>query len=220
MNCRALISVVLGLMPFLAVAGDTSVSNSATRLVTNLGKGCHIAITLPDNAVGKIGNLGRPELGLGGVSVEPIPKSWKFKSFPRLYFDLTCYDADEALSRTHDASFDPQTETWTKDVDKRIRTLGFEVLPQEYKSLYADFDKAIRVYNLTAVNSKGVASTEEDTTGDERNRRRQMGFCLFHPPKALCGGGVVGYIPDGPRSDLSVKVLEILRTVEFLPDAE
>jgi len=124
------------------------------------------------------------------------------------------------LSRFDKASFDPQTEIWTKDVDKRIRTLGFEVSPQEYKSLYADFDKAIRVYNLTAVNSKGVASTEADTTGDEKNRRRQMGFCLFHQTKALCGGGVVGYIPDGPRSDLSVKVLEILRTVEFLPDAE
>lgn len=218
MNRRVVISVVLGFMPFFAVAGGTAVSNSATRMEANLGKGCHIVITLPSSGQGGIG--GDPSYGSGGFEVNPLPMSWKFKSFPRLYFGLTCYDAEEALSQFDNASFDPQTETWKKDVDKRIKTLGFEVSPQEYKSLYAAFDKAIRVFNVTAVNSKGVASTEEDTTGDEKNRRRQMGFCLFHPPKALCGGGVVGYIPDGPRSDLSVKVLEILRSVEFLPDAD
>lgn len=218
MYYRFVISVVLGFMPFFATADGTTDSNSPMRLEANLGKGCHIAITLPDNAKGNI--VGEVQSGLGGFGVDPIPKSWKYKSFPHLSFGLTCYDAEEALSRIDKASFDPKTETWTKDVNKRIRTLGFEVSPQEYKNLYTDFDTAIRVYNVTAVNSKGVASTEEETTGDERNRRRQMGFCLFHPPKALCGGGVVGYIPDGPRSDLSVKVLEILRTVEFLPDAE
>jgi hypothetical protein len=216
MNRNIVIGVAFGVMPFLAVAGGTTDSNSTTRLETNLGKGCHIAITLPRSAQGGIG--GDPSYGSGGFEVNPFPISWKFKSFPRLYFRLFCQDADKG--GIDEASFDPQTETWKKDVDKRIKSLGFEVSPQEYKGLYADFDKAIRIYNLTAVNSKGFASTEVDTTGDEKNRRRQMGFCLFHPPKALCGGGVVGYIPDGPKSDLSVRVTEILRTIEFLPDAE
>lgn len=218
MNRHFAVSVLLGLMPFLATSAEAPVSNLPMRLETNLGRGCRVAIILPANVKGNI--VGDPQSGLGGFRVDPIPSSWKFKSFPHLSFGLTCYDVDEALNRTHDASFDPQTETWKKDVDKRIKALGFEVSPQEYKSLYADFNKAIRVYNVTAVNSKGVASTEVDTTGDEKNRRRQMGFCLFHPPKALCGGGVVGYVPHGPKSDLSARVLQILRTIEFLPDAE
>lgn len=220
MNRHFAVSVLLGLMPFLATSAEAPVSNPPMRLETNMGKGCHVAITLPANVKGNIGNYGDPELGLGGFGVDPIPKSWKFKSLPHLSFNLSCGDGEAGKVVISEATYDPQTETWKKDVDKRIKSLGFGISPQEYKSLYADFNKAIRVYNVTAVNSKGVASTEVDTTGDERNRRRQMGFCLFHPPKALCGRGNVGMVADGPQSDLSARVLEILRTIEFLPDAE
>jgi len=47
-----------------------------------------------------------------------------------------------------------------------------------------------------------------------------MGFCLINEPKALCGEGGVGYPTDSPKNDLTERVLEIIRTIEFLPDEE
>jgi len=124
------------------------------------------------------------------------------------------------LNENSEASFDPQTETWGKDIEKRIKALGYRLSPQEYRSAYEDFDKAIRVYNVTAVNAKGFVSIEDDTTGDEKGRMRHMGFCFINRLKALCGEGVVGYVSDGPKSDLTERALEIIRTIEFLPNEE
>jgi hypothetical protein len=92
--------------------------------------------------------------------------------------------------------------------------------PQEYRATFEDQDKAIQIFNVTAINASGFLSTIDDTIGDERRREKRAHFCLYHPPKALCGYGVVGYLADGPRSDLTQRALEIVRTIEFLPDEE
>ncbi len=216
---RQLLILLLGALPCSVMARAPEPPLPVTRVETNLGKGCRITVTLPDSLDGGIG--GDASYASGGLEVNPLPKSWQFKSFRKLYFGLTCHDAEKFKDGDDTVSFDPQSGTWKKDVTKRMeKAFGFEMSPQEYQRIYQKQDKAIRVYNVTAVNASGFASTVDDTTGDERKRQKDLGFCLFNPPKALCGGGVVGYLADGPKSDLTQRALEIIRTIEFLPDEE
>lgn len=83
-----------------------------------------------------------------------------------------------------------------------------------YRKLRRD---ALRAYTLQSINAHGFAFTEEDVTGDERWRIRFLDYCLFHAEMALCGRGEVGYVADGPKGDLTDYVLQILRSIEFLP---
>jgi hypothetical protein len=57
-----------------------------------------------------------------------------------------------------------------------------------------------------------------DTIGDEAHRQRKFSFCLFHPPKAICGQGNVGILREGRKADLTPHALKIIRSIEFLPD--
>jgi hypothetical protein len=45
-----------------------------------------------------------------------------------------------------------------------------------------------------------------------------LDYCLFRAKVALCGHGEVGALIDGPKGDLTPYVLQILRSIEFLPD--
>ena len=200
-----------------AAKTETVTSSKTERVTANLGKGCRIAAHILPSRDGGLG--GDPNTGRGGIGVNPVPKEWRSR-LSSVGFQLTCLDAEEVKDGNNTVSFDPQTNTWTKDVAKRVKAFGFEMSPQEYQRIYAEEDMAIRVYNVTAQNAKGFASTVDDMMGDERKRKKEMRFCLYHPPKALCGIGVVGYLAEGPRSDLTQRALEIIRSIEFLPDQE
>ncbi|MGX8882956.1 hypothetical protein ACWWD9_07050 [Methylovorus sp. SPW-M1] len=78
-------------------------------------------------------------------------------------------------------------------------------------------DAATQVLNISSVNASGYVELEDDTTGDEDKRQRNAFFCLFHEGKSLCGAGVVSYL-NYPNSDITEQAIEILRTIEFLPD--
>ena len=128
-----------------------------------------------------------------------------------LYFGLDCPNAND-LQATKLARFDESLQLWIKDLDARFG----EMTPYDRKIL----DKATRLFNIQAANSKGYAIYVDDTTGDEDKRERHMQFCLLHPPKALCGGGTVAQIVDGrPKGDLTKQALEIIKSIEFLDDA-
>lgn len=222
MPLRATLLILFASSFMPAMAKDATGTKSlpaikTERMVANLGKRCRIAAHILPSRDGGLG--GDPKTGYGGIGINPIPKEWR-SNLGSVGFQLTCLDAEVVFEKTGEASFDPEDGLWKKDVERRIKSLGYAVSPQEYKKTYRNFDNAIRVYNITAVNAKGFASTEDDTTGDERKRVRHMGFCLINQSKSLCGEGVVGYLADGPKSDLTQRALEIIRTIEFLPDEE
>jgi len=225
MRISTTLAAVVLTLSFSAMGASSAKTNTVNqkrktqRVEANLDTGCRFAVELPVTTQGGVFTRKNPPRG--AIVVDPMPKTWNGRGLENLYFQLTCLDAEVIRVENDTASFDPQSGTWKKDVAKRMKkAFGYEMSPQEYQRLYEEEDKAIRVYNVTALNAKGYASTVDDMIGDERKREKRMGFCLFNPPKALCGGGVVGYLADGPNSDLTQRALEILRTIEFLPDEE
>jgi hypothetical protein len=215
--------VVLGMMSMAPALADgindkqAKQPTGAIRVVASLGKGCRISAYILPSEQGGLGC--DPNTGYGGIGINPLPKQWHSR-LESVGFSLTCLDAEKVAGGDNTVTFDPQTGTWKKDVAKRVRAYGFEMSPKEYRETYEDQDKAIRVYNVTAVNAKGFASTIDDTIGEEKKRLRRTHFCLYHQTKALCGSGDVGYVAYGPKSDLTQRALEIIRSIEFLPDEE
>jgi hypothetical protein len=131
----------------------------------------------------------------------------------------SCYDAQkfEGLESIPHA-FDAERREWVPDLEKRLKwaatAIGQEELDPAYKKLRRD---ALRAYTLKSVNAQGFAFTEEEVIGDEKSRVRYLDYCLFYAEMALCGRGEVGYVADGPKGDLTDYVLQILRSIEFLP---
>ena len=160
---------------------------------------------------------GNPEMRQGGMIAAPYPPPWR-SSLPSIGFNLDCYDKEDPDSESAPtdytgAKYDKQKKIWTKDLNAWFDS--WQPTNEERKIA----DKATRVMNIQAINSKGFAQLTDDTIGDEIGRRRNMNFCLFHPPKALCGQGTVAMLADGPKGDLTKYALEILRSIEFLEDA-
>ncbi len=202
----ALLTIFLCQFTWADVAALTAFPTK--RVEVNSGVGCRIAMTLPADSFVP-----------GGVSVafsrgvtvgDPLPKSWK-ANLNELYFSFSCQSSDDPIVNSRLAQQNPKTGVWEKDLEK-----WFGKLTSEDRRI---LDKATRVFNLKAPNSSGYAFTEEATTGDEFGRERRMIFCLFHPPKAICGGGVVGVLRDGSKGDLTQHALKIIQSIEFLPDA-
>lgn len=132
----------------------------------------------------------------------------------------SCYDAQkfEGLESIP-LGFDAERREWVPDLEKRLKWVATAISQEEldpaYKKLRRD---ALRAYTLKSVNAQGFAFTEEEVIGDEKSRVRYLDYCLFYAEVALCGRGEVGYVADGPTGDLTDYVLQILRSIEFLPD--
>jgi len=196
------------LLPYLMLLAISSVIFAAEktiepigRLEANLGAGCHIAATMP---ITKGVDTG---LGDAGFRVQPLPASWK-SNMGEMYFSLRCLDT-EGLHTSSLAKFNSATNQWEKDLDGRFG----EMTADERVML----DSTTKLINISAVNARGYAAIEDDTIGEETSRQRRVSFCLLHEPKSICGGGFVGMLND-PKSDLTEHALDILRTIEFLPD--
>lgn len=179
------------------------------RVQADMGPGCNFTMQLPMADISRVG--GDSTLALGDFKVGPLPKSWK-SSFESLYFGLSCWPANDPAVTEGMAKFNPQTGLWKKDLDRWF--VFSEPTPEERKIL----DEATRLVNVQAVNSRGYVGIREDTIGDDGRRTREMFFCLFHPPKAICGDGWVGKLEDGRKGDLTPHALKIIRSIEFLPD--
>lgn len=194
------------------------------RLQANLGEGCRFAVTLFGKKGAKspidsseTGVGGDLNIHSGGMVATPYPGSWKSK-MTALGFGLDCLDKENpdlenAPTNYNGAKYDKSKKLWEKDLDAWFNS--WEPTKEERKIA----DKATRVINIKAVNARGYAQLTDDTIGDEIGRRREMNFCLFHPPKALCGTGTVAQLADGPKGDLTKYALEILKSIEFLEDA-
>ncbi|HWU35611.1 MAG TPA: hypothetical protein VN023_10300 [Methylovorus sp.] len=203
---------ILLIVSFVAIANDNT---PTIRVETNLGEGCHIAATLPKGERSRMGGL--REKQLGGFRVEPLPASWK-SNMGEMYFSLRCLDAhDSDVSGPRlPIKYDPITDHWVKDMSGWIAKA--KQLPDKYDREFELADINVRdAFEVNAVNAKGWVMTQKDITGEESGRRHSLMFCLVRPPKALCGEGVTGYLID-PQSDLTKHALEIIRTIEFLPD--
>jgi hypothetical protein len=207
----------LGLLGWSAWAGEPALQ----RQEANMGPGCRIAASFPARLKATLSgapNIGLPrdpKAGLGAFIIDPpLPKAWHSTLYD-LSVNLTCENLD---SKSFDplVRLNPATGQWEKDHDYLASIFDYNTSDEEYRAYVA----AIRVVNLTAVNSTGYVVTQNQTMGiDEEFRQRQLFFCLPHPPKLLCGSGVVANLRELPRGDLTPHVLDILRSIEFLPDA-
>lgn len=220
---------LVGLLVFspITYAGPSQKSPlpSFQRLETDLGPGCKFAVTLlgrkgvvspQDSSKTEVG--GDPKDGKGGMVEAPYPKPWK-SNMNSLGFSIQCYGKNDSGRPTTLAWNNPQSDRWVRNEEQmKQRLLESEV----YKSdeyLLRETIKTTNIYDIRTANSHGWAETYVDQIGDEERRQRYMRFCLMHEGRALCGSGVIGYLSDGSKGDLTKYALDILRSIIFLDSA-
>ncbi len=184
------------------------------RVQANYGVGCNIAAIVPQSTDGGLGS--DPETGMGGLAVNPLPKNWKSR-LDSLGFNLYCKSSEDPDVLNTLGYLDAKNERWIKN-ERFMQKRLIESTSEYAKGYFREIIKVTKIYDVKTPNAHGWAETTEAITGDERGRRRTMSFCLPRPPKAICGGGVVGMLIDGPKGDLTQHALKVIKSIEFLPD--
>ena len=143
----------------------------------NAGVGCHIALELPDDRALPHGSVS-VAVSRGVTVGDPLPKSWR-STLNELYFSLSCQASDDPDTKggTYPIAYDEVKNKWGKDAsnwEKEARALANK---DDQKAL-RELIRVTNVFNVNATNSQGWAMTQDDTTGDERGRRRTLSFCL------------------------------------------
>jgi hypothetical protein len=181
---------------------DPVFPETSTFVVANFGPGCRVKVAQPDTSRFDV-TYGQ-ESGEGGGSLvlndlRYLRGEWSF--------GLVCYSASEEHVRGGWA-VRASDGGWTlhkNESSEQLLPLG-----------------ALRFHELAAKNSRGWAVDVDDISGDERFRRRELFYCLIRGSKAICGGGYMGYLRDFQRhknADLTPRILDLLRNIEFMEDA-
>jgi hypothetical protein len=175
---------------------------TSTPTIANFGPGCRIQVAQP--SASRFDITYARESGWGGGmfvlnDLKFLPGEW--------FFGLVCYAASAGHVR----------EGWAVPSSSGGWALRKSESSEQLLPL-----RALRFYELTAKNSRGWAVAVDDISGDERFRQRELSYCLIRDSKAVCGGGYMGYLRDFQRhkdADLTPRILDLLRNVEFLEDA-
>lgn len=182
----------------------------------DMAPGCRILVHAPHGAWVSSGKEGG---GSGGMMVDHPPRGTKKPYVNPFYLPFICHEADpEELTIGRPVRFDNAAQQWVRDMQKFF---DYQGVPIDAK-WREDQLRAVRFYELRAVNSYGFAYTHDDVVGDEAARRRQLNYCLFRAAQAICGDTEVGNLNDirrNRKNDLTSYALQILRSVEFLDDA-
>jgi hypothetical protein len=202
---RGLLLIAMSSCTWIACAqsrGSPAFPETSTPTIANFAPGCRIRVAQP--ATSRFDVTFRLESGWGGGAfvlddLKFLPGKW--------FFGLVCYSASEGHVRKGWAvpTFDGKWRLNDDEGTQQLLPLG-----------------ALRFYELTAKNSRGWAVAVDDISGDERFRQRKLSYCLIRELKAICGGGDMGYLRDFRRhkdADLTPRMLDLLRSIEFLEDA-
>lgn len=115
---------------------------------------------------------------------------------------FTC-DTAEGMRAFTELGFDNQSGVW-------------KLIPNEYDP---ENLARVKLYPLTGNGTSGVASTDDQTTGEETERTQGLAFCLTNQKQILCGTSqAVGYLAYPEESSLP-QVLKLLESIEFLEPA-
>jgi hypothetical protein len=212
---RAALATLFATLP--GVGATAQASYSLPPLVpvrANFGPDCNLALRIPRGAEFPIRYSSKSGHGGSTIILRPAPNRQI-----SLYLGTVCYDTRVAnVMGSAPVRFDHQQNQWVRYLGPALLSWGSGdgLAPDEVLAI----DQSIRVYSLNNVNSKGFAYTTDAWTGDEATRERRLDYCLFRAHIAVCDGGgvVVGALADGPQGDLTPYVLQILRSIEFLPD--
>jgi hypothetical protein len=176
---------------------------TSTPVIANFGPGCRVKVTQPDTSRFDVTSMRESRAREAESFVLNDLRYMRGEWF----FGLVCYAASEEHVRKGWAVPTPDGG-WTlhkNESSEQLLPLG-----------------ALRFHELTAKNSRGWAVDVDDISGDERFRRREFFYCLIRGSKAICGGGYMGYLRDFQRhkdADLTPRILDLLRNIEFLEDA-
>jgi hypothetical protein len=181
---------------------------------------CRVRLQLPNRAVVNSEGPGMGELGSGGIGIAKPPRAQTLPYEDELVLGFGCYEnLISELTDGYPVRFDALQGKWVKDMDRFFdkQVWRDELTPKDRKQ-YTD---AVRVFEIRTRTALGFAFTQDDLIGDERGRRRQMRYCIFHVKKALCGESTMALLPlihRNRKNDLTPYALRILRSIEFLPD--
>ena len=193
------------------------------RIAISLGLCLSLGFGTDVRAVPKKAEVKQVTVGEGGLSC-PIrisdiygghltPTRYVLDHFPsrknglrELYIQLSCVSStdEETIRSFVPATFDEDTRQWKED---------FSAASSEDLAV---LKSVTQIFSLHAVNSSGIAVTQDAVNGDERTRDRRFAFCLRHPPVTLCGGTSQIARPYYKNSDLLPFALGIVRSIEFL----
>lgn len=210
----ALLLASLASLP--ASAGQMKALPQLNPTTANFGPGCNLALRVPEGAYFPVTYSARSGHGGSTLMLEGLPLQ-QYK-VGHLYLGTVCYDARTAnVMSDAPVRYDAKQSQWVRYIGNELMQwdMGNGLAPETVKSI----DESVRVYALDNVNSRGFAYTIDDWTGEEKTRMRRLKYCLFLGEAALWGRGDMGALADGPKGDLTPYVLQILRSIEFLPDA-
>ncbi|MFZ5959106.1 hypothetical protein ACOXVJ_16515 [Pseudomonas knackmussii] len=156
--------------------------------------GCHFKIKDPLNGNLRLTKDGSPPLAV--YTAQPNPNNYHSVDIEII---ISCRTL-KGLKAFTDLGFDRQNETW-----RLIPSTGDpENLAQ------------VKLYPLKGHGTIGVASTDNQTTGEPNERVQGLAFCLTDQKQILCGtSDAIGYIAYPKESSLP-QVLKLLESIEFI----
>lgn len=195
----------------------------STRVNAGMAPGCMIEMVLPVGHDSRLRYSGDPAYGRGGfwveairkssvvsVGVAPLPRSWK-SSEKSLGFALDCLEENDGQVTSGFALLNPETGMWGKNLTPSfLSESSAEERPKELNTV-------VSILNIKAVNTQGYVVVVEKSAGFKK-RQRELSFCLFRSPKAVCGFTHFVMPREGSEGDLTQHAIDMIQSIEFVED--
>ncbi len=173
--------------------------------IVNLGPGCRVRVKVPDYTSIKSRYFTAASDGYTELQISKV----RYFTEVDLHLQFKCIASSHRDVVESTAIPDGDGAEWrvAMDAEEIERFLAVD---------------ALSIQSVRGIDTTGWIVRVDEIIGDERFRVRRFDYCLIKREKAVCGTAEVPNGKDGPQDkepDLATVALNIIRSIEFLPDA-
>jgi hypothetical protein len=199
-----------------AINAAPAAGTSATQAQrVSLGERCNFEVL--DSFSGTVEKIGRE---VARYETTQLPR---LSSLSRLSLEWRCIDFDDEQV-SFAAVFNKKKRKWEADPERlidqtetvRMKKVLRHLIHQRYSVLQLNTKTWDGYITIDRSQVNGSDSNARASKRAQKSGPIQLNFCAIKPPKALCGGGVVGRKEDGPDGDLTEMAVQLVRGILFV----